>query len=312
MKPIAFHEFSPAALFNAHPPAWRHPNKQAIFGLVAPRAAGMTASLRFSRWSSGPLPSDFDLRTEVVSVPDKYSYPPAAKGHMEWHVNFADPELFGFYGGPLFAQDEIQVMEHPALAALREALIAAGEAARTVESGRPTPVLVQGVPRMCAVDPTGIYGNAFSRASAERVLAAVSVLVPPTISNVIAMAAPRGFGTYDAAAIEMILQTAYTAFSAAQGAASPRSAVTIHTGFWGCGAFGGNRTVMVALQALAAGMARVERIVFHAVDQPGQRECESAMKVVSEIVGASSRGDTRKVIESMAARNFQWGHSDGN
>lgn len=28
---------------------------------------------------------------------------------MEWYVNFADYNLFGFYGGSLFAQDEMMV-----------------------------------------------------------------------------------------------------------------------------------------------------------------------------------------------------------
>ncbi len=53
-----------------------------------------------------------------------YDYARAAgvEGAVEWHVNFADPRLFTAYGLGLFAQDEMQVAEHPALGALREAL----------------------------------------------------------------------------------------------------------------------------------------------------------------------------------------------
>lgn len=312
MNPLAQKDFSFDELFRAHPPRWVDSNKRAIYTVLEPQIASLRGRLRFSRWPSAPVPQDFEFKTEVVSAPDKYSYPPPAKGHMEWHVNFADPELFGFYGGSLFAQDEIQVMEHPALAALREALRNADMAARTEESGRPTPVLVQGVPRMCAIDTSGIYGNAFSRARTERVLAAVSVLVPPTVSNIIAVAAPRGAGTYDAATIGKILQTAFTAFGAARAQSPGSASVTIHSGFWGCGAFGGNRTVMIALQALAAGMAGVERMVFHAVDQAGLQTCDLALKLAGEIMGAGSRVETRKVVESMAARKFPWGQSDGN
>ncbi len=43
---------------------------------------------------------------------------------QEWWVNFADPHLFVAYGSSLFAQDEIQVAEHPSLGHLREALYA--------------------------------------------------------------------------------------------------------------------------------------------------------------------------------------------
>ena len=39
----------------------------------------------------------------------------SAPGAIEWDVNFADPHLFFACGGPLFAQDEIQVAEHPIL-----------------------------------------------------------------------------------------------------------------------------------------------------------------------------------------------------
>lgn len=45
---------------------------------------------------------------------DTYSYPEVKeKNTIEFHVNFADTHLFGYYGGGLFAQDELQVGEHP-------------------------------------------------------------------------------------------------------------------------------------------------------------------------------------------------------
>src|SRR2546427_2700180 len=70
---------------------------------------------------------------------------------LEWYVNFADPHLFVAYGSALFAQDEMQVAEHPALGALKEALDAQGHDAVTVENGRLTPVLVMGAERRCRV-----------------------------------------------------------------------------------------------------------------------------------------------------------------
>lgn len=42
---------------------------------------------------------------------------------MDWHINFADKHLFGYYGGGLFAQDEMQAAEIPTLASVRESLV---------------------------------------------------------------------------------------------------------------------------------------------------------------------------------------------
>jgi hypothetical protein len=42
---------------------------------------------------------------------------------LDWHINFADKHLFGYYGGGLFAQDEMQTAEMPILASVREALV---------------------------------------------------------------------------------------------------------------------------------------------------------------------------------------------
>lgn len=41
---------------------------------------------------------------------------------VDWHINFADFHLFGFYEGGLFAQDEMQVAEHPILGSIRDYL----------------------------------------------------------------------------------------------------------------------------------------------------------------------------------------------
>jgi hypothetical protein len=73
--------------------------------------------------------------------------------------------------------------------------------------------------------------------------------------------------------IEYVIITAFTAFRAAvlesarsRGAGSP---VVVHTGFWGCGAFGGHRVLMTTLQVLAAEMAGLHQIVLHTGDHTG-------------------------------------------
>jgi hypothetical protein len=138
--------------------------------------------------------------------------------------------------------------------------------------------------------------------------------MPPTISNILAMAAPaRGYGNYTEQEIVYILNTAFTGFSAAhresRRIAGASSQTVIHTGFWGCGAFGGNRSLMTILQALAGDLAGVD-IVFWAIDKPGLQTARDAYELYLRL-----RDDTAsvsKVINELLRRRFPWGKSDGN
>ena len=200
--------FEAAALMVQHPPRWRDRNKLVVADLSCPLGAEHRGTIGYSRWRAIPLPVHVEpLPADLVATkPGFYDYRAALEGAIEWHVNFADPHLFVAYGGSLLAQDELQVAEHPALGALREALVAAGDAALTVDDGEPTPVLVTGVERRVSIAtepdaaagrPWGLYGNAFARADPDVVRGATTRLDPPTVSNLIAMAAlPGGFGAY--------------------------------------------------------------------------------------------------------------------
>ena len=132
---------------------------------------------------------------------------------------------------------------------------------RSPRAGRSTPVLVMGVERRCRVAtdpnpaagrPDGLYGNAFARAGADAVRRATTRIDPPTVTNLVAIAARRGLRALPGRRDRVGLVTAYTGFRAAvlgswrrQDAAWP---VAVHTGYWGCGAFGGNRVLMTLLQ----------------------------------------------------------------
>ena len=115
-----------------------------------------------------------------------YESQPERDSVVEWYLNFAHEDLFCAYGGPLFAQDEMQVTEHPALGALREALLQSDIEPLTVADGEPTPALIMGVERRCrvAIDrnpalgrPDGLYGNNFSWASADAIARSGVVLL---------------------------------------------------------------------------------------------------------------------------------------
>ncbi len=262
---------------------------------------------------------------------------------MEWYLNFADEDLFVAYGSGLLAQDELQVAEHPALGALREALRAKHVECSTTERGHPTPVLIRGVERRCAMAldpnaalgrPNGLYGQQFAKAGEATVKQAVTALQPPTTSHILAMAAPAGgSGPYKAEELEHILATAYTGFRAAvletkwargenalQNGMDPKlepfpdqPIVVIHTGFWGCGAFGGNRDLMALLQLLAAQMAGVDRLVFHTFDQTGMQALERARTLLADLTGSPGTSTPIQVmIGKIQAKNFKWGVSDGN
>jgi hypothetical protein len=322
-KPIEQVEFRADELIRNHPPRWHHSNKRVVFDVACSSGFPFEGPIAFARWEeqrpTGPVTTQgqFHIRLGVFD----YAMP-KEPNIVYWHVNFADPELFVAYGSPLLAQDELQVAEHPILGSLRDALKSKGRAPMTIGGrGNPTPVTISGVQRRCAIDTLpnpdagrheGLYGNAFARAPREHIIAATKALMPPTITNILAMAAPAcGYGDYTEQEIAYILNAAFTGFSAARREsrriAGRSSRTVIHTGFWGCGAFGGNRSLMSILQALAGDLAGVD-IVFWAFDKPGLQTAHDAYELYLRL-----RDDTvSEVINELLRRRFRWGESDGN
>ena len=190
----------------------------------------------------------------------------------------------------------------------------------TEERGAPTPVLVRGVQRRCRVQtdanpgelrPHGLYGNQFMLATADAVLRATVRLEPPTVSNLIAMAALRGGrGKYTVAEITHLFTTAYSGFRAAV-LESGGAATVVHAGYWGCGAFGGYRVVMSLVQLVAARAAGVERVVFYTVTSSGRAEVDLAVEMVRRL-GPPSRGSAAQWLEQVAGMGLRWGVSDGS
>lgn len=327
-EPLERTTFDAATLMAEHPPRWQHPNKEAVFRLACPPGTSVGGTLEYSRWEAMPLPESPPATPCAIDArPDRYDYRPVAGGGRdEWHVNFADPRLFVAYGSRLLAQDELQVAEHPVLGSLREALVATGRAAATVGEKGATPVLVRGAERRVAIDTDpdlsagrqyGLYGNRFAAAPVEVVEGAVTVLRPPTVTNLIAIAAPAGGrGTYRREEIERIVRTAYSGFAAARlesvRAAGAGARVAVHTGFWGCGAFGGNRTLMALLQLVAATLAKVDTLVFHAFNREGQRTFGDARQIFERDLSRGSLPGVATLLDRVTAMNFKWGESDGN
>lgn len=309
----------------SYPPRFADRNKRAVFAELMRPGEEAKGTITFTRWREGALPAARSgAQPDVLERGGFFVYgEPLPPGTMAWHLNFAMSDCFGAYAGPLLAQDELQVLEHPALASIREA--AAGErlSLLCVEEGRPTPVLLSGVERRGRLDtrrgpgrPWGLYGNVFARAHPDAVHAAIERIDPPTLSNILAIEAPAyGSGLYTQEQLEYVLATAATGFRCAvletrrvAQKSGQKGRTRIHTGFWGAGAYGGNRECMALLQLLAAELAEVEELVFYSVDAAGSATFAEAARLHGELPEDAS---IRQLVEQVAEMKFAWGVSNG-
>ncbi|CAG8636759.1 35190_t:CDS:2, partial [Racocetra persica] len=299
-------------------------------------------------------------KLEIEVLNDVFDYsPPDDDNTVVWYINFADLNLFGYYGGSLFAQDEMQCLEHPALCSLRDKLCTMQDGSqaktRTIISGKSiaTPVLIRGVERRAFVKtdfneaegrPYGLYGNQFAIAKKSAVKLATTVFDErlnnrgkPYYSNIIAMEAPKyGNGCYTNSTIRKIIETAYSGFLAArfeslvetgvldrrykndehtvipekEDTIVPR--VVINTGNWGCGAYGGNISIMACLQFAAAHLAGIDKVVYHAVDNNSRNDVDIGLETYRELImGVDGMIKVDDFITKLARKNFQWGFSNG-
>lgn len=253
-----------------------------------------------------------------------YAEDPSTDERYVWWMNFADPMLFGYYGGSLFAQDEIQVFEHPMLGSLREYLLEGSEDgmkpwALTLRSGQqsvPTPYLIEQVPQWQKVVtaprlPMGgvgmIYGHNFITVSDEEVEAGITTVDEDIRNNIMACSAITGCGQYSYEEIELQFKTLLCAFKAAKDISSETGRkCVVHGGKWGCGAFGGAPELMIFLQICAAGVCGVDELVLHAVDDDTYGNALEMYLDMDD--GLSLDG----MIMMLYSKKYHWGYSDGN
>lgn len=317
--------WSAAELFSQYPPQLRDGRKRLLAELAA--AAGPPrGQLEATRWRVAALDAPVAIGAPTIALAaGAFDYAPGTADEQVWWLNFADAALFGFYGGPLLAQDELQVAEHPILASVREAFDDAPSAAiqpYTRDADGPTPVLVRGAERRLAIDlapgpgrPHGLYGNHFAATSPDAIRAAVTALDPAPRHNILAIAAPSpGHGVYARATIVDALTTATGGFAAARvlGHADGVRAI-VHTGAWGTGAFGGNKVLMAAVQVIAARLAQLDGLVFHAIGAASIAAFEQAVTVAAAMLPPRATvADPAAIVDALVAHGFRWGVSDGN
>ncbi len=327
MERICQQEFNAQELVAKYPARLNNRNKEIVFDISSPEGTVHSGTISFSRWRQMQLPDTVTRGGECPSFKlreDFFTYDSSPQGQIDWHLNFAHYDLFCAYGGPLFAQDEMQVAEHPALASLRHALLDVGLNPLTVENRIPTPALIMGVERRCHVAtdanhaegrPAGLYGNSFSFAAEDVIRKATDIINPATISNIIAMEAPAyGAGRYTREEVEFVFSTALTGFSGAvhesREKVSPSVQIVGHTGYWGCGAYGGNRELMPFLQMLAACRSELNSMVFHSGgDSAGY---DKALEMIEELLPVGMEVSLDKLLSQIESMGFEWGVSDGN
>jgi hypothetical protein len=122
-----------------------------------------------------------------------------------------------------------------------------------------------------------------------------------------------GDGVYKHETLVDIWTTALTAFyGAVSEAKACNGDTTIHTGWWGTGAYGGNRTLMAIMQVIAARAAGVTRLVFHTVDSAGATDFAAAYAHpgIDTFLQADSL-DPEAFLQYCATQSFRWGVSNG-
>jgi len=321
-----------------------HPHKRFLYNLACPPGCLHSGTLHVSRFKAIPLPPKIgniskNRNTQFFMKEDTFQYKGTENPkRFDWWVNFADTELFVAFHGPLFAQDEIQVAEHPSLAHLLVHLRKSEDdmdtpfvIPKTRFDGRPTPILIRGIERRCVVQldanpeegrPKGLYGNQFSSTPLPVIQKATKKITPPTITNLLCMAAlGNGTGSYTSQQILDLFTTAYTSFKATRvdsimalggkdwGECDP--VVVVHTGNWGTGAFGGSKPLMALLQCAAAWCAGVDQLVYHTFNEEGSRGYQMGYKTFLELVGEEEMG-IETFLERVLRLDYKWGVGDGN
>lgn len=308
LKEISRLHFSVAYLLTEYPAKWTNEKKRLAVEHVCSNKKYTSKHVTITRWEEAELHNTIPKRiTRYTEMPGFFKYRAAKSDEMHWYLNFANKEVFVAYGSGLLAQDELQCLEHPILGSVREALVATKDfKPLTSEDGKPTPILVVGADRRCKIHTEGLYGNAFAEASSETIKESIYVLDTPTVSNIIAIEAPYSRGPYSREQIRYILSAAVTGFAAAVRESKNKTAV-IHTGFWGCGAYGGNKELMALLQLLAARIAGVPELIFHSGDKVGYYSYKPAVELAIEF---DNELDLSQVVESIFKRRYMWGISN--
>eukprot|EP01084_Bolivina_argentea_P134355 237009_1 len=225
------HQFDCKDLMKSHPPDFKDGAKQLIYKTICPnRHNDCFGTMIYGRHKLIELPATipdptYFIKNSLRIESNIYEYISNInnKNEIHFYVNFADHNLFGYYRGSLFAQDEIMTTEHPILGSLREKLIQSYHSCK--DKTKLIPKCDGSVIILNAIkhghfnqeNLNKIYGNRFRMSSNETILNCLEICSPPIIDNIICIASIMGRNSkYKKQQIERIIQTAYCGFNGAK------------------------------------------------------------------------------------------------
>jgi hypothetical protein len=161
-----------------YPAQYQDPNKKALFDdLIQKRkyTPSINKDILITRFDPKSLPNIYtseqhnDKSKIYTFIPNIFNYESGdASDVINWHMNFANCDIFAYYHSNLLAQDELQVLECPVLASLREYLIHQNDSKNSnnklfssyvVENNVPYPILISNIERILELDTTNLYGK---------------------------------------------------------------------------------------------------------------------------------------------------------
>jgi len=164
-------------LFTYFPAKYEDRNKKALFDhlLRKKKYKPSKQNILITRFYPKQLPNDYtieqhnDKSKSYVFISNTFDYISTNEPNVvEWHMNFANCDIFAYYHSSLLAQDELQVLECPQLASLREYFNQKNDTnisgkkifnAQVIEGNLPYPILISNVERVFDLNTTNLYGR---------------------------------------------------------------------------------------------------------------------------------------------------------
>lgn len=291
-------------------PKFENPTKQVYNEKALYYHRYQNGLIKISRWkyaSERMSPLKFENVTIAIeSSSENYNYEngnflPANENTCSFWVNFSNPKLFSDCEGDYFSQGDTMALAHPLLLSCVSYLKSLDDKCfipATKESEEPTPFVFLDVPFWVRVTGESLTDN-------------FEVLIREEKSNIISMCPPLGSGRYTKEQIEYLLETVLCAFGggAKSEYALKKTNLILHTGNWGCGAYGNNEELIYLVQIFGAMATGFSKIIFH---NPNEEALKKAKEDFETLPFFNYGGvlSYQKLVEHILDKRFAWTRED--